>query len=149
MSLGTQKSGFGLRTLGRLEGAREVTEARCYCSRYAEAQRSSGPHASLHGQEAGRSLLVPESLPPPCLPLQPCLQVSWKPCLGPVKPQGGPAAGRGAAFWGPQAPPCRPAWPTAHPPPWLQDGPGWENASGAAQRAPGMLIHSSQELPVK
>lgn len=78
---------------------------------------------------------------------RPSLQGSWKPWLGPVRLQGGPAAGRGAAFWA-----HKPlladllAIPFPAPRQWLQEGPGWESASGVAQR---LLIHASQELPVK
>ena len=103
-----------------------------------EAWRSSGHHSSLHSQEAGEPGLVPGSPAPGphASHCRPSLQVSWKPWLGPVRLQGGPAAGRGAAFWA-----HRPlladllAIPFPAPPQWLQEGPGWESAFGVAQKA--------------
>lgn len=76
------------------------------------------------------------------------LQASQRCCLGPVNPQGGPTPGRGTTFLGPQALLADLLVPPT-PPQWLQEGPDWESASVACWRAPGMLIHGSQELPVK
>jgi hypothetical protein len=81
--------------LARLEEILKVTEARNHCSRNTEASREPRAPSKVTGPRVGGSGLDQG----PSLPLRVFPQVSWKPCLEPVDPQGGPEAGMGAASW--------------------------------------------------
>lgn len=62
---------------------------------------------------------------------------------------GRPHSWEGNNLPGPTGPSLQTSLFPPTPPQWLQEGPDWESASVACWRAPGMLIHGSQELPVK
>lgn len=123
--------------------AREVTEAKGHCFRDTESWRSSGSHPRLHGQEARRLGSEPDAPhDSPCSPF----------CRSPGSPAWALSIPKEALQLGGEQPfgPTGPSLQTSLPyPPPTPPAAGGASLGESQERAPGMLIHGSQELPVK